>query len=261
MASVLVVDDERLICELLQVVLGSLGHEAIIASNGDQALDLFAKRRPRLTLLDVCMPGLDGIEVLRQIHWMDPLALVMILTALETDSLRQQAKEWGVTEFLTKGLPLDQLVSAVERAIVQSEKRSTLMPSVSLGRQVGPEEPAKILVVDDDPIVRDLLTDFLSKRGYRILAAHDGPAALSLVDEQPRLVLLDIYLPGMDGVKVLREIRAKRYTGGVIVLSGCQEEKLLEELLNMGAVEFMAKPFDLERLALAVQVGLVLTKP
>jgi DNA-binding response OmpR family regulator len=261
LACVLVVDDERLICELLQVVLGSLGHEAIIASNGDQALDLFAKRRPRLTLLDVCMPGLDGIEVLRQIHWMDPLALVMILTALETDSLRQQAKEWGVTEFLTKGGPLDQLVSAVERAIVQSEKRSTLMPSVSLGRQVGPEEPAKILVVDDDPIVRDLLTDFLSKRGYRILAAHDGPAALSLVDEQPRLVLLDIYLPGMDGVKVLREIRAKRYTGGVIVLSGCQEEKLLEELLNMGAVEFMAKPFDLERLALAVQVGLVLTKP
>jgi CheY-like chemotaxis protein len=261
MASVLVVDDERLICELLEVVLGSLGHEAIIASNGDQALDLFAQHRPRLTLLDICMPGLDGIEVLRRIHWMDPLALVMILTAMETDSLRQQAKEWGVTEFLTKGLPLDQLINAVERAIVQSEKRSTLMPSVSLGRQVGPEEPAKILVVDDDPIVRDLLTDFLSRRGYRILAAHDGPAALSLVDEQPRLVLLDIYLPGMDGVKVLREIRAKRYTGGVIVLSGCQEEKLLEELLNMGAVEFMAKPFDLERLALAVQVGLVLTKP
>jgi len=47
----------------------------------------------------------------------------------------------------------------------------------------------------------------------------------------------------------------------VIVLSGCQEERLLEELLSMGAVEFMAKPFDLERLALAVQVGLILTKP
>ncbi|OLD38216.1 MAG: hypothetical protein AUI21_07690 [Nitrospirae bacterium 13_1_40CM_2_62_10] len=135
------------------------------------------------------------------------------------------------------------------------------MPSVSVGRQVGPEEPATILVVDDDQIVRELLTDFLSRRGYRVLAAPDGHAALSLVDEQPRLVVLDIYLPGMNGVKVLREIRAKRYAGGVIVLSGCQEEKLLEELLNMGAVEFMAKPFDLDRLALAVQVGLILTKP
>jgi two-component system CheB/CheR fusion protein len=261
MASILVVDDERLICELLQVVLSSQGHEVIVASNGEQALDLFAKRRPRLTLLDICMPGLDGIEVLRQIHWMDPLAAVMILTAMETDTLRLQAKEWGVSEYLTKGLPLDKLISAVERAIVQSEKRSTLMPSVSVGRQVGPDEPATILVVDDDEVVRGLLTDFLSRRGYRVLAAHDGPAALSLVDEQPRLVVLDIYMPGMNGVKVLREIRAKRYAGGVIVLSGCEEEKLLEELLNMGAVEFMAKPFDLERLALAVQVGLILTKP
>src|SRR2546426_12652391 len=89
MASILVVDDERLICELLQVVLSSQGHEVILASNGEQALDLFSKRRPRLTLLDICMPGLDGIEVLRQIHWMDPLAAVMILTAMETQTLRE----------------------------------------------------------------------------------------------------------------------------------------------------------------------------
>src|SRR2546426_8267649 len=261
MASILVVDDERLICELLQVVLSSQGHEVLMASNGEQALSLFAKRRPRLTLLDICMPGLDGIEVLRQIHWMDPLAAVMILTAMETDTLRLQAKEWGVSEYLTKGLPVDKLISSVERAIMQSEKRSTLMPSVSVGRQVGPEEPATILVVDDDQIVRELLTDFLSRRGYRVLAAPDGHAALSLVDEQPRLVVLDIYLPGMNGVKVLREIRAKRYAGGVIVLSGCQEEKLLEELLNMGPREFMAKPFRIHRAALLVQVGLILTKP
>src|SRR5256885_4224054 len=80
MATILVVDDERLICELLHVVLSSQGHEVLIASNGEQALGLFAKRRPRLTLLDICMPGLDGIEVLRQIHWIDPLAAVMILT-------------------------------------------------------------------------------------------------------------------------------------------------------------------------------------
>src|ERR687888_1662477 len=126
MATILVVDDERLICELLNVVLSSQGHEVLTASNGKEAVDLFATRRPRLTLLDICMPGLDGMEVLRQIHWMDPLAAVMILTAMETDTLRRQAKEWGVTEYLTKGLPLDKLISSVERAIVQSEKRSTL---------------------------------------------------------------------------------------------------------------------------------------
>src|SRR5438552_17849342 len=152
-----------------------------MASSGKDAGALFASRRPRLTLLDICMPGLDGIEVLRQIHWIDPLAAVMILTALETDTLRQQAKEWGVTEYLTKGLPLDQLISAVERAIMQSEKRSTLMPSVSVGRQVGPDEPASIWGVDDEEVVRCLLTDFRSSRCYPALAAPDGQAAPSLV--------------------------------------------------------------------------------
>lgn len=263
MATILVVDDERLICELLQVVLGSQGHQVIIASNGEQALELFAKHRPRLTLLDVCMPGLDGIEVLKQIHWMDPLAAVMILTALETDTLKQQAEEWGVTDFLSKGLPLEQLIAAVERAIQQQTGRPSPvpLPSGAVGRPLGQEDSASILVVDDDPIVRDLLTDFLGKRGYRVVTAHDGPAALTILSNQtPRLVVLDIYLPGMNGVKVLREMRAQHFGGGVIVLSGTQEERLLEEVLNMGAVELMAKPFDLERLALAVQVGLILTR-
>src|SRR5438309_8673448 len=90
MATILVVDDERLICELLHVVLSSQGHEVLIASNGEQALSLFAKRRPRLTLLDICMPGLDGIEVLRQIHWMDPLAAVMIRSEEHTSELQSQ---------------------------------------------------------------------------------------------------------------------------------------------------------------------------
>src|SRR5947209_20531477 len=98
MATILVVDDERLICELLHVVLSSQGHEVLIASNGEQALGLFAKRRPRLTLLDICMPGLDGIEVLQQIHWIARLGPVMILTALDTDTLRPEAKYRVVTE-------------------------------------------------------------------------------------------------------------------------------------------------------------------
>ena len=59
---------------------------------------------------------------------------------------------------------------------------------------------------------------------------------------------------------MLRELRARQYTGGVIVLSGSKEEKLLEAMLKMDAVELMPKPFDLERLALAVQVGLILSK-
>ena len=91
--------------------------------------------------------------------------------------------------------------------------------------------------------------------------AGDAHSALACIEQTiPDVLILDIHLPGMNGVMVLRELRARQYTGGVIVLSGSKEEKLLEAMLKMDAVELMPKPFDLERLALAVQVGLILSK-
>jgi DNA-binding response OmpR family regulator len=117
------------------------------------------------------------------------------------------------------------------------------------------------MVVDDDRVLRELLADFLTTRGYQVLAAQDGQAALSMFDEKPpQLVILDIHLPGgMNGVKVLRELRARGYAGAVIALSGVYEDSLLKEMLSLGAVELIAKPFDLAQLGLAIQVGLVLS--
>lgn len=258
MATILVIDDERLICDLLRLVLGSHGHDVIVASTGEAGLELFAARKPRLTIIDICMPGIGGLEVLKQIHWKDPLAAVMILSGTATETLKRQARDWGAYEYLSKGVPLDDLMGAVNRALTQPA--SPAPPPLPWGG-AGGQEPASILVVDDDPAIRDLLMDFLTTRGYRVQTAQDGPAALASVErETPQLIVLDIYLPGMNGVAVLRELRARQYTGGVIVLSGSKEEKLLEAMLKMDAVELMPKPFDLERLALAIQVGLILSK-
>jgi len=261
MATILVVDDERLICDLLRLVLGSHGHEVIVASTGEASLELFTARKPRLTIIDICMPGISGLEVLKHIRWKDPLAAVMILTGTATETLKRQARDWGAHEFLSKGVPLDDLMGAVDRAITQSSKTAPPPLPWRGEAQTGIQEPASILVVDDDSAIRDLLTDFLTKRDYRVQTAPDGPTALALVDQAaPQLIVLDIYLPGMNGVTVLSELRARQYAGGVIVLSGSKDEKLLNAMLKMGAVELMPKPFDLERLALAIQVGLILSK-
>lgn len=261
MSVILVVDDEQLICDLLKVALGKAKHEVVTASSGREALQLFVERRPHLTVVDICMPGLDGIEVIKQIRARDSSAAVMVLTGMESDTLKSQAKAWGVTEFLSKGIPLRQLVGTVDRALQQSGKAApSCLPPRTANWRVGLQERASIMVVDDDRVLRELLADFLTKRGYRVLTAQDGPAALAMVAESPpQLVILDIYLPGMNGVKVLRELRARGYAGGVIVLSGSQEDSLLRDMLKMGAVELVPKPFDLERLALAIQVNLILT--
>jgi DNA-binding response OmpR family regulator len=121
---------------------------------------------------------------------------------------------------------------------------------------------ATILVVDDEPEVRNMLSQFLTKRGYQVRVAPDGQTALAMVaEEMPRFIILDMYMPGMNGLELLRALRAKNYAGGILGLTGSQEENLLQGLLDLGAVDVMGKPIDLEKVELAVQVGCLLTEP
>ncbi len=117
MATILVVDDDRVFCDLLKVVLGGNGHEVLTACNGREALKLFSQHRPQFTLLDLRMPDMSGIEVLRKIRTIDARATVMILTAWGSDALEKQARRFGVTDFLSKTLTLDKIVGSMERLL------------------------------------------------------------------------------------------------------------------------------------------------
>lgn len=273
MATILIVDDEQLICDLLRAVLGRQGHEVVTASNGREGLELFKKHKPRFTLLDLRMPEMNGIEVLKHIRAIDPKAAVMILTAWGSDALERQARQLGVMDFLSKGLALDVLVAAMERALPKPVKAPAAPPAAAPSAAAAPGAPVavvptpapaamdSILVVDDEPPICELLQRFLSLRGYRVRVANDGPQALAAVDQEaPQLLVLDMNMPGMNGVEVLRKLREKKYAGGVILLTTGQDDKLLEEALDLGSVDVMGKPVDLERMALAIQVGCILTE-
>lgn len=259
MATILVVDDEKIVSDLLREVLIRHGHEVLTAAGGREALELFRKHSPKITLLDLLMPDMNGIEVLKQIRALDPQAVVMVLTGGGTDVLENQARELGVTDYLRKGLSLDVLVGALDRAVRQPLPAPSAPPHAK-ERPVASTEGDSILVVDDEAMIRGLLSEYLSTRGYRVRTAQNGAEALaSVAQDRPQLVILDLYMPGMNGVEVLRELRSRRnYAGAVIVLSASQDEKLLQETLALGSVDVMSKPVDLERLLLAIQVGLAL---
>lgn len=258
MATILVVDDERMICDLLRAVLSRHGHEVLTATSGQEGLEAFRQYHPQVTLLDLRMPGMDGITLLKRIRAVDPQAAVMVLTAWGTDDLENQARELGVTDFLKKGFSLDVLVSAMDRVVQQAAKAPA--PSPQPGGAEGDRKKESVLVVDDEPLIRDMLMQFLSLRGYRVRTAQNGKEALALAEEEPpNMVILDMYMPGMNGLDVLRELRERNYKGGVVALTASQDEKLLQQVLDLGSVDVMGKPVDLERLALVLQVGLTLT--
>jgi len=119
-----------------------------------------------------------------------------------------------------------------------------------------------ILVVDDEPQIRALLSGYLSSRGYRVRLASEGLHALALVDQEPPdLIVLDIHMPGMNGIEVLKRLRAKNYAGGVILLTSSPDERLRQEGLDLGAIEILGKPVDLKRFEWTVQLGCIRTEP
>ncbi len=105
---------------------------------------------------------------------------------------------------------------------------------------------ARVLVVDDDPATVELLQEFLLAKGYEVLTASDGAEALRTVRaERPHLLLLDIMLPKLDGLEVLRQVKAIDPTVGVIMVTGVDEEAIGRQAMALGAFDYIVKPLDL----------------
>jgi DNA-binding response OmpR family regulator len=103
---------------------------------------------------------------------------------------------------------------------------------------------ARVLVVDDEPIVREVLSRYLSREGFAVDEAEDGASALEVFDRtSPDLVLLDLMLPRIDGLEVFRRMRARRSTA-VIMLTAKGEETDRVVGLELGADDYVTKPFS-----------------
>jgi len=257
MIKILIVDDDQMNCDLLQTVFTRHGYQVISTTSGREGLNLFRKFGPRVTLLDLRMPEMDGLTVLKEIRAVDPHAPVIILGGGATEVQENQARALRVTDFIRKGLSLDILVEAVNR-VSQLPVHPTATPIPAASGHAAQQLDESVLVVDDDPLIRDLLVQFLSLRGYRALGVKDGQDCLRMVDETPPdLILLDMIMPGMAGIEVLQALREKEYAGGIIIMTGSHNEELLEDAWALGPQEVLVKPIDLERLLTAIQLVLV----
>jgi DNA-binding NtrC family response regulator len=114
-----------------------------------------------------------------------------------------------------------------------------------------------ILVVDDEKEICTVLSDNLSQEGYRVFTANSGKTALELVKkEKPDLVLLDIRMPEMDGIEVLRRIKKMKKEIVVIMLTAYGTLETARKAMKLGAYDYITKPFDLFSLKSIVKEGL-----
>jgi two-component system, NtrC family, response regulator HydG len=115
----------------------------------------------------------------------------------------------------------------------------------------------KILIVDDDEQILDMLGELLEEEGYTVAKALSGEAALGILDEGGYdLVISDVRMPGMDGFEVLKQVSARFSGVRVIMMTGYTEDYDISDVLLLGAYDYITKPFDGSRVILSVQNAL-----
>jgi two-component system KDP operon response regulator KdpE len=116
--------------------------------------------------------------------------------------------------------------------------------------------PIKVLVIDDEPPIRKLLRMGLTTQGYQILEASNGKTALELMSQGPDLVILDLGLPDIQGHELLRMIRARKESVPIVVLSSRGDEAGKVQALDLGADDYVTKPFGMDELLARMRAAL-----
>ena len=245
---IMVVDDEIGIRDVLYNLFTSKGYEVVTAENGKRALEILKNTRPDLIIIDYRMPQMTGLETLKKIRGFDEKIRVVMLTAFGTPEVQKEALKLGVDDFLNKDMSTAEFIKHAEEVINR------------LSKPVKPvAAPAKIMVVDDEPGVRDLLKDFFTMRGHNVLPVSSGEEAIAKVELwNPDIILLDIKMPGMDGMMCLKKIKEIKPEVGVVVMTGEESVEIAREAVALGAYEFVMKPFNLEYLDTVILSKIIL---
>jgi len=236
--NILIVDDETINIDVVSRRIGREGYLVNQADGGRKALDLMKVQQFDLVILDVYMPDMDGIEVLKNIK-SDAKTRdtpVIMLSADSSSKLIRKCLLLGAADYLAKPLIMDLARNRIE----------INMRNQGLAAPVG-DKKLTILLVDDHPLNVALLERLVTKLGHRAVAASSGKEALQkLGTETPDLVLLDIVMPDMSGLEVLAEIR-KNYSANqlpVIMVTAEDDSDIMLRAVTEGANDYVTKPYD-----------------
>ncbi|MFL5341665.1 MAG: response regulator, partial [Gemmataceae bacterium] len=220
--TVLIIDDDAMSREMVQSFLTREGFQVHLAASGDEGVRLAKEIRPSAITLDVMMPGCDGwavLSALKSDSRTQDIPVVMLTVAED----RTRGFTLGASDYVTKPIDWNRLGEILRKYCVA---------------------PASILVVEDDPLHRESVTQALTLAGWSVREAGDGIEALKAVDaERPAVILLDLIMPKMDGFQFLDELR--RRPGGetipVIVVTAKDLDDADRRRLNGSVAQVLHK--------------------
>jgi two-component system, NtrC family, response regulator HydG len=224
--SILVVDDEGDACENLRDILVDLGYHVDIARNGPEALEQVRRSAYDVALLDLKMPGMDGVRLYREIKRLRPETAAIVVSAFAGSELAESALSEGATEVVPKPVDVPVLLKAIESSLAQP----------------------LVLIVDDDNDFCQNLWQILNGKRYRVGLAHSAAEARhQLTAKSFNVVLIDWRLSGSEtGADVVRIVGETNPRARRVLVTGCRET--IRSLVNQGIDAVCYKPIEVENL-------------
>ena len=219
----LIVDPEAMMAELLKLAFESDQCRILTATAAAAAIGMIEMEKPEVVLVNPSMPGGTGLidECLRR-------GSCHVVALVSPGQLPQRK---GLTT-IEKGGRLADLVHAI-----RSHLALDILPSTRGDR---------VLIVDDEDEVREMLGEYLEDNGYVVATARNGSEALDFLDAEPSVavVLLDVNMPGMGGLATLKELKRRKLEHRVIMISGIGDHEIARHAIEMGAFDYIVKPPD-----------------
>jgi signal transduction histidine kinase/CheY-like chemotaxis protein len=217
--TVLVIDDDPTVHDLVQRFFNKEGLNMIAARSGEEGIRLAKELHPAVITLDVLMPGMDGWAVLTELKADPALSEIPVIMLTIMDE-KQMGYALGAADYLTKPIDWDRLAAVLQRYDCA-------------------RPPCPLLVVEDDPVMRDMLRRRLEKEDWTVIEAENGRVALErMAQSRPDLILLDLMMPEMDGFQFLDEIRQRKDWQAIPVIVITAKELSAEDRQRLnGSVE------------------------
>jgi two-component system cell cycle response regulator len=264
----LVVDDNPKNIKLLSTYLKADGHVALSALSGPEALHLARTSHPDIILLDIMMPGMDGFEVTRELKQDARTSIIPIImvTALHSTEDRIRGLDTGADEFLSKPVNRTELITRIRSLfklkLAQDELRNRAELVTRISNQVMDlESPGadNVLLVEDDEMLAKHISTTLTSKGYSMVRAHNGSAALEAIKQfTPNIILLDLLLPDRSGQEMISQFKSDERLREVpiLVITALQDLETKVEAIDIGADDYLVKPIESAELVARIRAAL-----
>ncbi len=223
--TILVVDDNQDLLETFAMILKRRGYYVQTANDGVSAISKFKEQNFDVTLMDIVMPEMNGVDAFKKIKEIQPEAPIILMTAYSDEDLIQNAKNEGARRIIHKPIHIDQLIDLIN--------------------ETAGNEP--ILIVDDDADICDTLTQILEVQGYEVLSAKSGEEAVMMTKGTSfQIAFIDVKLPKIDGLETLLRLKEINPDIIVIMMTGFRNEvkEALDKAQAASAITCLYKPFD-----------------